>query len=433
MNEFSPSTPGRAPAAATRIARLTLALAALVGSTGGVRAQDTTKTLPASARTAAPIRRVDQIPTRADFRYDTLQWQRAEPAAVETATRFQGSVFVPPEELRVARELRRADVLTLEAPLFVVTTRERVYNLSLSVDPRPGLACSARGCAGTVQLSVVDSAQPVDEIPLPFTVAVDLFGVDSVAPSHLEVGSTRRLHSVHVYSRMAEATLVAQPVGFESVQVPLPVRKPQIRMEAAATSMDAWGLETIKLNVLPVQGLDPDDTLDVLLRGDGLRVEPSHVRVSSTSGDSAVLRSRALGRGVVTAQGPPYVEGAEAVVRMRPPWMFLLFALVGGLAGAVIAEQRRGWPDTGAAVVRQLGADALFGVILAVLTALPDRPRRESGRLPAAHRHRLGGRRFRRGRVLRAPGRLVVPVPVIARASVPWSRPRHSPTGPSGP
>lgn len=299
---------------------------------------------------------------------DTRRWE-----AVDTGSFIRnivGRVVIPPDSLRVAKVYRRDGEVRLEAPLVEIQRGGERLSLDLSVDADPGLTCSVFGCEGTVQIGVVETEHPYDEIRLPAPMHVQLHGVDSVGPTPLTLRETRLLHAVRVRSRTPEATLSVRPDGLPSIDVPLPVRTFPLRIRAASRSMDAWGLEKVDLHISRVQGLDPRDTVTVQLQGDGLRVEPSTVELTARSGATVQLRSRQIGSGVVVAGGPLYIEPAEATIEMKPPWLFFAFALLGGLIGAIVGELRRAKARPRGRQAAAVAAGALFGVIMATLTAL---------------------------------------------------------------
>lgn len=300
---------------------------------------------------------------------DTQLWQRVDTGAFKR--RMAATITVPPDSQRVARNILRDGTLRLEAPLVAITTPTTSLKLEVSVDARPGLRCTYSGCEGTIRVELIESTRPLEEIVLPSPIQIDLYGVDAVTPSRFAAEATRRLTQVQVRSRTQDATLTVRPVGLAAVDFPLPVRTLQLRASAAVTTMDAWGLEKTRLNIAPVQGLDPADTIEVLLQGTGLRVDPSTVRVSALAGAHAEIRSRGVGEAIVTARGPSWIEGADVRVRIVLPWLFLLLALLGGLIGAFGYEQKFGAPErTRGARARSVVGIGLVAALLAIGTAL---------------------------------------------------------------
>lgn len=300
--------------------------------------------------------------------YDTRLWQRVDSGVFRSDA--ASTVVIPPASLRTATNVLRNGEARLEAPLVSITTGASTLDLDVSVDPRPGLSCNRFGCEGTVQVGVVERKSPYERIVLPSPMHVNLYGVDGAEPSNFDVGTTRTLVPVKVRSRTQDAVLTVHPVGLAAVDIPLPVRVLTLRMSAAAATMDAWGLEKTWLNIAPVQGLDPGDTVEIMLRASGLRVDPSVVQVSAVKGARAELRSRGIGQAVITAQGPSYVQGAEERIAVTPPWIFLLFALIGGLVGA-FGREKLGDPSASRrGTVLRILAVGLVGAVFATATAL---------------------------------------------------------------
>lgn len=299
---------------------------------------------------------------------DTRLWERLDTGAV--SSRVAGTVAVPPDSLRVARSVLRNGAVRLEAPLASITTGGRTLDLELSIDAAPGLSCTRRECSGIVQVEVLASDRPNSVLPLPVPLSVDLYGVESVRPVRLTLTSTRRLHAVEVRSRTGDATLTAHPDGLPSIEVPLPLRTLALRMSAESEAMDAWGLETIALNIAPVEGLDPSDTVDIQLQGSGVRVDPSLVRLTAATGATARLRSRGLGTGGVTALGPAYIQEAHVPIRLAPPWLFFGLALLGGLIGGFAREKLRDRAGEKGGAGTRIAAVALIALVLATGTAL---------------------------------------------------------------
>lgn len=331
---------------------LFLALAALASGVGSAAAQQPTA-----------------IPQRLQIPRNTQTWQRVDTGAFKMQTHAL-TVRVPPKDLRTARTVVRDGVTRLEAPLAAIVTGTGTLNLDLSVDPDPGLFCKRDGCTGTVQVEVVDADRRSRVVRLPAPMQIDFYGVDAVTPDSVTVGETRTLRHIAVSSRTPTATLTVHPRGLESVEVPLPVRTLELQLNAGSESMDAWGLETLTLSVAPVEGLDANDAVEIQLRGDGLRVEPSVVQVTSTKGATAKIRSRGVGRGSVRAVGPSYVREARIDIAVRPPWLFFLFALIGGLIGAFAREKTRKQGGTGSGLLIQVVAVALVALLLAAGTAI---------------------------------------------------------------
>lgn len=280
------------------------------------------------------------------------------------------AIRVPPDSARVVRPVVREGVNLLEVPIVTIVTGTEALALKLSVDPNPGLTCNRRGCAGVVRVGVVDTLRPLERIPLPSEMQVEMYGPDSVAPSTVVFTATRTLSPVRVQSRTQEATLMIQPIGLPTVDVELPVRALKLSMTIASQTIDAWGLEKTQVHIAPVQGLDADDTVEVRLQGAGLRIDPSLVKVTAFSGATAEVRSRSVDTATVSAFGPAYVQPAREPVRAVMPWSFILFTLVGGLIGAFFRERFFGAGGTARSAVTRVLASALMGALLAVGTAV---------------------------------------------------------------
>ncbi len=275
------------------------------------------------------------------------------------------AIRIPHDSLRVVQNVMRNGVNLLEVPLVEIITPTQTLTLELSVDPNPGLRCGRSGCAGVVRIGVIDATRPLERIELPNEMSIDLYGPDSVSPSPVLLNATRVLSPIRIQSRTQDVVLRVHPVGLPSVDVPLPVRTLQLRMSVASRTIDAWGLEHTELHLAALQGLDAGDTVDVSLQAAGVRVQPSVVRLTANTGAFAQIRSRSPGAGSITAQGPSYVQSAEASVQITWPWLFMVFTLIGGLIGAYFRQRYFGAQEARKDAVTRVIASALMGALLA--------------------------------------------------------------------
>ncbi|HEY0673494.1 MAG TPA: hypothetical protein VGD27_14545 [Longimicrobiales bacterium] len=291
--------------------------------------------------------------------------------AAQAAVRQQVvATYVPaPESRRIPTQVVRNGVNLIEMPFVSVAAEERLA-LILSVRADPGLRCTRRGCGGVVRIGLNDSARVNDRITLPVPMPVEIYGLDSVAPEMVTIATTHTLTPIRVHTIGQSAVLRVRPVGLPEAEIPLPVQMGTLGMSLASGSIDRFGLESTTLNIGPVEGLDPTDTIAVRLEAVGARVDPSVVHLTGRDVQSVKVRSRSASSGTVKAIGPPYVNTQPVNVKMTLPWLFVLFSLLGGLAGGFVRQTFFGAKGSRQEKVNHIIASALAGFVLTLLLVL---------------------------------------------------------------
>jgi len=109
---------------------------------------------------------------------------------------------------------------------------------------------------------------------------------------------------------------------------------PFIRVSSHKNTIQGYGIETtlIDIELLGVSDFDP---IEVSVRAENGFVEPQRVELSSMAPVQTVsLRSKGAKKDVVTVASdvPSSPDGVDYVF----PWVFLLFAILGGIIGTLI-------------------------------------------------------------------------------------------------
>jgi hypothetical protein len=275
------------------------------------------------------------------------------------------------ERLKAIEHVVRNGSNVLEVPFVELLTPEQVLlALKLTVRVDPGLRCTRRGCTGIVRVGLNDSVRINERIQLPAPVPIQIFGPDMVDPDTFSITVTQFLRPIRIHSVAHSAVLNVSPAGYPAAEIPLPVQKVQLGMNAVSPTIDRFGLETTELHIGPIEGLDPGDTVVVRLEAKGARVDPSIVQVTSVNGATVKLRSRSGASGTVTAIGPSYVSTTPVNVTMIFPWFFLLFTMLGGLMGGFFRQTFFGSNGTTTQKATRVLASALMGVALTLLLVL---------------------------------------------------------------
>jgi hypothetical protein len=161
---------------------------------------------------------------------------------------------------------------------------------------------------------------------------------------------------------------VRSTVNPEGAQLTMKVVRPEVEVRINPTLIQGFGLETADI-VVSSKAPQVTRGLRIQLASDGGRVEPLTVVLDDSGIATARIRSAAVGRATVRAEGPVIASGAQGSVGFQTPWRFIGSALLGGLAGGVIRKGAQ-WRAGRRRLTLELLVAVLTGAVVFGLFAL---------------------------------------------------------------
>jgi hypothetical protein len=222
---------------------------------------------------------------------------------------------------------------------------------------------------GELFLAIEDSLRRGESRPLPTPVRFELLtDADSIEPSQFAFEHTNLpLRRVQLVARRVLDSLRVQLIpefDVAGVDVWIPV-EPSIRIETTPRQIPGWGIGTARV-VVHVLGASPDTARSVAVTASEGELDAVDIRFGRAGTAITQLRSQGGDSALLTASAPGLGE-ATIWIDFILPWLFLLAALLGGVAGGILAalqvERKEGEK-------RPYGEYALKGVIAGVIGAL---------------------------------------------------------------
>lgn len=161
---------------------------------------------------------------------------------------------------------------------------------------------------------------------------------------------------------------VRSTVNPEGAQLTMKVVRPEVEVRISPPLIQGFGLETADI-VVSSKAPQVTRGLRIQLASTGGRVEPLTVVLDDSGIATARIRSAAVGRATVRAEGPVIASGAQASVGFQTPWRFIGSALLGGLAGGVIRKGAQ-WRTGRRRLTLELLVAVLTGAVVFGLFAL---------------------------------------------------------------
>jgi hypothetical protein len=161
---------------------------------------------------------------------------------------------------------------------------------------------------------------------------------------------------------------VRSTVNPEGAQLTMKVVRPEVEVRVNPPLIQGLGLETADI-VVSSKAPQVTRGLRIQLASDGGRVEPLTVVLDDSGIATARIRSAAVGRATVRAEGPVIASGAQASVAFQTPWRFIGSALIGGLAGGVLRKGAQ-WRTGRRRLVMEMLVAVLTGAVVFSLFAL---------------------------------------------------------------
>ena len=222
---------------------------------------------------------------------------------------------------------------------------------------------------GTLLLAIEDSLRRSESRPLPTPVRFALVAdADTVDPDQFAFEHTNLpLRRVELVSRRALDSVRVQLVAdfdVAGVDVWVPV-EPAMRIETTPRRIAGWGLGTARV-VVHMLGTTPDTSRSASVTASGGELDAIDIPFGRSGIATTQLRSQGGGTATLMASAPGFGEATTAIDFVLP-WLFLVAALVGGVAGgslaALQAERKEGQR-------RQWAEYALKGVLAGVIGAV---------------------------------------------------------------
>jgi hypothetical protein len=161
---------------------------------------------------------------------------------------------------------------------------------------------------------------------------------------------------------------VRSTVNPDGAQLTMKVVRPEVEVRISPPLIQGFGLETADI-VVSSKAPQVTRGLRIQLASTGGRVEPLTVVLDDSGIATARIRSAAVGRATVRAEGPVIASGAQSNVGFQTPWRFIGSALLGGLAGGVIRKGAQ-WRTGRRRLMLELLVAVLTGAVVFGLFAL---------------------------------------------------------------
>jgi hypothetical protein len=174
---------------------------------------------------------------------------------------------------------------------------------------------------------------------------LQVFGADSVHPplvslDHFDVPFAPVLLAS---GSPADSLFVRiRPKGQPAIRYGIPMLRIPLSMTADSDTVGGFGVDEVTLS-LPFPEEFAGDSLEVMLDGDGVSAKPPSLVLHRGASAPAMVtvRSAGLGKRALTARGQPYTKPVRVELYFGPPWSFIISALLGGAAAAVVREVAR--------------------------------------------------------------------------------------------
>jgi len=301
-------------------------------------------------------------------------------AAVDLSRLREKEVLVT--RMRAAPELRaprRPGAVEWRTPYDVAAQRPDggVGTATLvAVATLGGLRVEPDGAAygGELLLGLEDTTDPKRRYPLPSAIQVIVSApVDRLDPTIVTLASTGEWRSVRLFA-LAPPDIVAvhlrSPLDAEGLDLALQTARPALSVAISPMRIAGLGLDAATVMVRAT-GLPHAAGRRVTLAADAGRLEETEVALGEDGTGRTALRSGAVGGVKVVATAGWTPAAATASGRFTAPWSFATWAILGGLAGAVLRRTQASWRRTRrAALAKDLAAGALAGIVMAVLNAV---------------------------------------------------------------
>jgi hypothetical protein len=134
---------------------------------------------------------------------------------------------------------------------------------------------------------------------------------------------------------------------------------PRVNLTTDRKYVPGYGLGTFVVFISATNLIDPKGAR-ISFQADGGMIESGNVVTLDENG-SGSLRMRSMGSGTVNVRALPPFDGASVAVVFKNPWLLLVLATVGGLAGATL--MRKGSTSWG----KVLRNGAITGVVMTIL------------------------------------------------------------------
>lgn len=212
----------------------------------------------------------------------------------------------------------------------------------------------------SVALQNLDFKEDDSTLKEPTDVAIGSGGAYSYAPRPVRVTRLLAWNQVEIVTPSPSGSKfpvsVSAQLGDPGNSVDLDVIRPQVGLSAVSPSILGWGLGTTKITVTaPVYA---GKSLNLTAAGGAL--DSGTVPIDKNGNGVATLRSDVSPSGTVSL-APMQGEANPVTISFRPPYIFLLAAILGGLLGAFLrGKGRKKWEralaiGVGSAVLMTVG------------------------------------------------------------------------------
>jgi len=152
---------------------------------------------------------------------------------------------------------------------------------------------------------------------------------------------------------------VSASTGDHGDPVMVEVFPPRVNLTTDRKYVPGYGLGTFIVSISATNLIDPKGA-QISFQADGGMIETGNVVTLDENGHGS-LRMRSMGSGTVNVRALPPFDGASVAVVFKNPWLLLVLATVGGLAGATLLRKgRAGW-------FKVLRDGAITGVLMTIL------------------------------------------------------------------
>jgi hypothetical protein len=222
---------------------------------------------------------------------------------------------------------------------------------------------------GALFLAIEDSLRRSESRPLPTPVRFALLtDADSIAPDQFAFEHTNLpLRRVELVARRALDSLRVQLVpdfDVAGVDVWVPV-EPALRIETTPRRIAGWGLGAARV-VVHMIGATPDTSRSASVIAFQGELDAIDIAFGRAGTATTQLRSQGGGTATLMAGAPGFGE-ATTTIDFVLPWLFIVAAMLGGVAGGILAALQT---DRKEGARRAWGEYALKGVLAGVIGAV---------------------------------------------------------------
>lgn len=140
------------------------------------------------------------------------------------------------------------------------------------------------------------------------------------------------------------------------------IKEKILLIETPSRSLQGFGVQTIPINI-SLQGYTGNDSVNVTIDVDKGIVNPNKIKLTKNTSGTVSLTSEGIGDVNIKVSAQEFTSGQKQF-RFVFPWMFILFALIGGLVGSVIKYlMTKGKKN----IFRILALGLLTGIAFAIL------------------------------------------------------------------